>query len=244
MIINIFTVMKMTIIRGGALHLSGSGGGVCLCDRGRWDQGRSLQPDGEPADQTRSDQKLKYRIWSSSYIYDEDQILYIFKYIPLKIRSWNITFDPHHIFHCRDWTTTAPKDGSKTQRRGTRGRVPEGGEGVEGGLDKFIINITFVIIIIIKVGCGREVKRHGGNPLHQQVEQGPRGAHHCHHRHHHRHQSHHHILCHSLHPDHEVKLVQKMQSDDSSAGSREIQENSSYPTGRFVSQSLGSMMRT
>ena len=31
-----------------------------------------------------------------------------------------------------------------------------------------------------------------------------------------------------------TKLVQKMQSDDSSAGSREIQENSSYPTGRFV----------
>ena len=26
-----------------------------------------------------------------------------------------------------------------------------------------------------------------------------------------------------------------MQSDDSSAGSRDIQENSSYPTGRFVS---------
>ena len=32
----------------------------------------------------------------------------------------------------------------------------------------------------------------------------------------------------------ENKFVQKMQSDDSSAGSRDMEESSSYPTGRFV----------
>ena len=102
------------------------------------------------------------------------------------------------ISHPRGLTTTAPKDGWKIPRRGKSSRVvvAEGGGGEEGGLNHhnrhhqqhhllrhlfhyfvIVINTTFVIIILIKVGCGGEVQRHGSNTLHQQVEQGPWGAH-------------------------------------------------------------------